>query len=57
MTEEQKRKILDSVQDGKLPCPVAFKLAKELEISLKEIGQFCNDENVRIKNCQLGCFP
>ncbi|HEY3346650.1 MAG TPA: hypothetical protein VGK71_03395 [Nitrospirota bacterium] len=57
MTEEQKQKIRDAVQDGKLPCPVAFKLAKELEISIKEIGQFCNDENLRIKNCQLGCFP
>ncbi|MGC2423660.1 MAG: hypothetical protein WA666_04825 [Nitrospirota bacterium] len=59
MTEEQKEKIRKAASghDGKLPCPVAFALCKETGVPLKEIGAFCNEENIRIKNCQLGCFP
>ncbi len=57
MTEEQKNKIREAAKDNKLPCAMAFKLSKELDLSLKAIGEFCNEENIRIKNCQLGCFP
>jgi len=57
MTDEQKQKIRDAAKDGKLPCALAFKLSAELGVSLKDIGAFCNAEDIRIKNCQLGCFP
>lgn len=57
MTEEQKQAIRDAAVDGKLPCAKAFKLSAELDLSLREIGRFCNEEGIRIKNCQLGCFP
>ncbi len=57
MTEEQKNEIREAAKDNKLPCAMAFKLSKELDLSLKAIGEFCNEENIRIKNCQLGCFP
>jgi len=57
MTDEQKQKIRDAAKDNKLPCAKAFQLSKELDLSLKAIGEFCNEENIRIKNCQLGCFP
>lgn len=57
MTDEQKQNIRDAAKDNKMPCAKAFLLAKQLDLSLKEIGDFCNEENIRIKNCQLGCFP
>ncbi len=59
MTEDQKKKIREAAatHGGKLPCAAAFALSRELGASLKEIGEFCNKENIRIKNCQLGCFP
>ncbi len=59
MTGEQKKKIRETAANhgGKLPCAAAFTLQKELGVTLKEIGEFCNEENIRIKNCQLGCFP
>ena len=40
----------------KMPCAKAFQLSSENEISLKEIGEICNAENVKISSCQLGCF-
>ncbi len=59
MTDDQKEKIRRTAAShgGKLPCAAAFALSREIEASLKEIGKFCNEENIRIKNCQLGCFP
>lgn len=44
--------------DGKkkLNCAQAFGLAKELGVSIKQIGDLCNEQNIRICNCQLGCF-
>lgn len=42
---------------GKLTCKKAFRLAEELNISLKDIGDICNAEGIKIIHCQLGCFP
>jgi len=42
--------------DGRLTCEKAHELGKELDVPLKEIGTVCNELNIRIKDCQLGCF-
>jgi hypothetical protein len=57
VTEEQKQAIRDAAVDNNLPCSRAFQLSVELDLSLREIGRFCNEEGIRVKNCQLGCFP
>jgi DNA-binding transcriptional MocR family regulator len=41
---------------GKLPCPVARKIANDLSVSLKEIGKAADKLNIKISNCELGCF-
>jgi hypothetical protein len=43
-------------RDGRLTCEKAHELGKELDVSLEEIGAVCNELNIRIKDCQLGCF-
>ncbi|HJO93142.1 MAG TPA: hypothetical protein QF753_07070 [Victivallales bacterium] len=45
-------------KDGKckLSCPAAFNIAKELGVDLKKITEVCNTNNIKINNCQLGCF-
>jgi hypothetical protein len=57
---DKEKIIVDSavLQDGKkkLSCPQAFKISKEHGISLKEIGDICNKNNIKIHSCQLGCF-
>ena len=60
MTEDVLNRIKDAAAeiDGrrKLPCKRAFQLAEELNLSLKDIGDFCNAEDIKIIHCQLGCF-
>jgi len=42
--------------ENRLTCERAHELGKELDVSLQEIGAVCNELNIRIKECQLGCF-
>ncbi len=46
-----------SLVDGKLSCAVAFKIARKLEVSPKQVGEADNRLNIKIASCQLGCFP
>ena len=57
MNTELEKKIQDSLVDGKLPCPKALQIAKEMKVSTKEIGETCNRLKIKIRSCQLGCFP
>ena len=46
-----------SLVDGKLPCAVAFKIGRKLKVNPKKVGEMANKLNIKISNCQLGCFP
>ncbi len=48
--------ILEKSKDGKVPCSMCFKIAEDFGISKKEMGQVMNEINIRINQCQLGCF-
>ncbi|MDY6914221.1 MAG: hypothetical protein SVT52_07190 [Planctomycetota bacterium] len=60
MNPETERQIRQSIQqaarDGKVACKVLLELAERMETPPKQIGQFCNEMNIRIAGCQLGCF-
>jgi len=45
-----------SEETKQLNCAEAFELAKRYEVKVTEIGQICNQHNIRICHCQLGCF-
>ena len=51
------KKSEESDERKHLDCAEAFKLAKEHEVKVIEIGRICNQNNIRIRRCQLGCFP
>jgi hypothetical protein len=57
MTKDLDEKIKASLVNGKLPCAAAFKIAKQLNASTKEVGEACNKLNLKISSCQLGRFP
>lgn len=44
--------------DGRkqLTCAEAFELAKRYEAEIIEIGRICNQNNIKLCQCQLGCF-
>ena len=40
----------------KLQCADAFRIAKRFDVGAGRIGRICNDNNIKICACQLGCF-
>ena len=48
--------IQQSLTEGRLSCPLAFKVARRLEVSRQQVGNVANELNVRISGCQLGLF-
>ncbi len=60
-----KEKLLHIIRDNieikendkiKLSCTKAHQIAADYNVSLQDIGDLCNDENIRIMHCQLQCF-
>jgi len=39
-----------------LACTDAFKIARDLDVPLAEVGSTCNELGIRVMQCQLGCF-
>ncbi len=54
--EEVKKAIKELAPEGKIPCVMAFKVAREHDCSLAELGKICNELDIKIVSCQLGCF-
>jgi hypothetical protein len=57
MTRE---KIVEAIQaasiNNRLSCEKAHETARALNVSLQEVGAICNELNIKIAACQLGCF-
>ncbi|MBN1231824.1 MAG: hypothetical protein JXA60_00520 [Candidatus Coatesbacteria bacterium] len=49
-------KILAKVKDNKINCKDALAIAYELKIKPSEVGDYCNQNKIKVVNCQLGCF-
>ncbi len=57
MEKEKIKELLNTkAPQKKLPCKLAFEISREYDIPLKEIGEAANELNIKIVNCQLGCF-
>jgi len=64
MDEVIEERILDRIKhllkvkavDGKLTCSAARKIAEELIVPFGEVGKAADELNIKIKNCELGCF-
>lgn len=52
ITEEVKKRAIN----GRITCSTARKIAEELGVSYKDVGESADELNVKITNCQLGCF-
>ena len=57
MTKILEGELKASLVNGKLPCAVAFKIAKKLKVAPGQVGDTANKLGVKISSCQLGCFP
>lgn len=43
--------------EKRLTCAQAFELAGKFDVEIIEIGRICNRKKIKIRKCQLGCFP
>jgi hypothetical protein len=55
-TEKIRELIEKRAVNNRLPCPVARRIAQELSVSYKEVGRTADEMNVKITECELGCF-
>lgn len=56
-TKEKIRGILVSrAIDGRLPCALARRVAEELGVSYREVGDAADELDIKITDCELGCF-
>jgi hypothetical protein len=57
MTREKIVEVIRNSSTGnRLTCEQAHALAKELKVTLQEIGALCDELKIKISACQLGCF-
>jgi len=57
MDDEQiRQEIREVASDGKAACRPLLALAERLKLSPAKIGQLCNEMDIHICGCQLGCF-
>lgn len=51
-----KNEILKRIKNKKIPCAVAFEIAKALKISPENVGKTADLMNFKLTKCQLGLF-
>jgi hypothetical protein len=51
-----KEAILKAAPDGKISCPAARDIASSLGIDPKVIRDVCNELDIKLYGCLLGCF-
>lgn len=51
-----KEAVLKRSKEEKLPCAVAFEIAKELDVDAAKVGKTVDLLNFRLVKCQLGLF-
>ncbi len=54
--QEVERMIMKNAEDDRLPCAKAWSIAKALNVPFLVVGQIANQLQIRISQCQLGCF-
>ncbi len=56
VTDELKEAVVSASDGGFISCPKARQVAKELKVSPKAVGKALDEMNIKIKDCELGCF-
>lgn len=56
LNEKIVKALREKEKDGEIPCAVAHQIAKELDVSPKEVGYTMDMLEIAIVKCQLGLF-
>ncbi len=55
--EQVAEKIKSVTKEGRISCRQALGIARDMDLSPKELGDLLNEMKIKIISCQLGCFP
>ena len=50
-------KVKAHAKEGKIACKQALRISEEEGISSAELGALLNELKIKVRSCQLGCFP
>ena len=57
MTAEELREAIQSqAVESRVSCKAMLDLARETETPSRQIGEICNELDIKVGACQLGCF-
>lgn len=45
-----------AAKEGRISCHSARKIAEELKVPYREVGQAADELKIKIVQCELGCF-
>lgn len=54
--EKLRAAVTSSLKNGYLPCPAAWKIAKDHDVPKIAVGAVLDSLGHRVTDCQLGCF-
>ena len=54
--EDLASRLKEASKEGRIPCALAQKIARENNIPMKQVGDLLNKLKIKITACQLGCF-
>jgi hypothetical protein len=49
--------IMNRQRSGSISCKEALEIAEEAGASSRKIGRLLNEMEIKVRACQLGCFP
>lgn len=56
----KKQKLIEEIQrhqkDSHITCKQCFDVAQKYGVSLRTVGHICNENSIKIRACQIGCF-
>jgi hypothetical protein len=54
--QELKNAVVESTDNGRLSCAVAWQIADRFNVSKSSIGDVCQANGIKLKDCRLGAF-
>lgn len=49
-------RVKEESKDGKISCTAARRVAEEMKVPPRVIGTLCDEIEIKIMGCELGCF-
>ena len=54
--EEVLKKLQETAKNGKISCTQAREIMEEYKVPMGEMGDLCDEVDIKIYGCELGCF-